>query len=97
MPDPLGQRTCLLAAGFRRPPNGSTPVLAPEARRVLGIEGSRRPNSASAGAGLLYSKGFYWDEAILYRAGTHWKDSPVSAFWNVRIVPGLEDSLNELH
>jgi len=45
-------------------------------------------------------KGFYWDEAILYPAGTHWKDAPASVFWNgpvVRIVPSLENSLNEVH
>ncbi len=44
-------------------------------------------------------KGFYWDEAILYPAGTHWKDAPASLFWNgpvVRIVPGLENSLSEV-
>jgi hypothetical protein len=44
-------------------------------------------------------KGFYWDEAILYPAGAHWKDAPASAFWNgpvVRIVPSLENSLNEM-
>jgi hypothetical protein len=45
-------------------------------------------------------KGFYWDEAILYPAGAHWKDAPASAFWNgpvVRIVPSLENSWNEVH
>jgi hypothetical protein len=44
-------------------------------------------------------KGFYWDEAILYPAGTHWKDAPASLFWNgpvVRIAPGLENSLSEV-
>ena len=45
-------------------------------------------------------KGFYWDEAILYPAGTHWKDATASMFWNgpvVRIIPNLENSLNEVH
>jgi hypothetical protein len=45
-------------------------------------------------------KGFYWDEAILFPAGEHWKDAPASVFWNgpvVRIVSSLESSLSELH
>ena len=44
--------------------------------------------------------GFYWDEAIPYPAGAHWKDAPAFVFWNgpvVRIVPSLENSLNEAH
>jgi len=81
----------------RRP---RAPVLGPEARRVRGTEESRWPNSAGAETGLLYSKGFYWDEAILFPAGAHWQDAPASVFWNgpvVRIVPSLENSLNEVH
>jgi hypothetical protein len=30
----------------------------------------------------------------------HWKDAPASVFWNgpvVRIIPSLENSLNEVH
>jgi hypothetical protein len=45
-------------------------------------------------------KGFYWDEAILFAAGDHWKDAPASVFWNgpvVRIAPSLESSLSEVH
>jgi len=45
-------------------------------------------------------KGFYWDEAILYPPGEHWKDASASVFWNgpvLRIVPSLENSLNEVH
>jgi hypothetical protein len=38
---------------YRRP---GAPVLGPEARRVRGTEESRRPNSAGAKTGLLYSK-----------------------------------------
>jgi hypothetical protein len=44
-------------------------------------------------------KGFYWDEAILYPAGMHWKDAPASLFWNgpvVKITPSLEGKLLEL-
>jgi len=45
-------------------------------------------------------KGLYWDAAILYPAGAHWKDAPTSVFWNgpvVRIVSSLEHFLNEVH
>jgi hypothetical protein len=45
-------------------------------------------------------KGFYWGKAILYPAGAHWKDVLAFVFWNgpvVRIVPTLENSLNEAH
>ena len=44
-------------------------------------------------------KGFYWDEAILYPSGARWKDARAPAFWNgpvVRVIPGLENSLNGL-
>ena len=44
-------------------------------------------------------KGFYWDEAILYPAGRHWKDAPASVFWNgpvVKVIPALDGSLLEL-
>jgi hypothetical protein len=43
-------------------------------------------------------QGFYWDDAIVYAAHAHWKDGPISVFWNgpvVRIVPALENALNE--
>jgi len=42
----------------------------------------------------------YWDEAILYPAGAHWKDALPSMFWNglvARIIPSLEKSLSEVH
>jgi hypothetical protein len=41
---------------------------------------------------------FYWDDAILYASQRQWKDKPGSVFWNgpvVRIVPALENALNE--
>ena len=44
-------------------------------------------------------KGFYWDEAILYPAGTLWKDAPASVFWNgpvVKVIPALGGRLLEL-
>jgi hypothetical protein len=43
-------------------------------------------------------KGFYWDEAILYGPHARWREKPISAFWNgpvVRIIPGLEKTLND--
>jgi len=45
-------------------------------------------------------KGFYWDEAILYPSGTHWKEASPSLFWNgpvVKVIPLLEGRLIELH
>jgi hypothetical protein len=44
-------------------------------------------------------KGFYWDEAILYPAGSHWKDTLPSLFWNgpvVKVIPSLDGTLLEL-
>jgi hypothetical protein len=38
---------------------------------------------------------FYWDDAILFAPHSHWKDMPVSVFWNGpvwRIIPSLEDA-----
>jgi hypothetical protein len=46
------------------------------------------------------SSGFYWDDAILYPAGSHWKDPPSSTYWNgpvFRVVSGLEDSIIAQH
>lgn len=43
-------------------------------------------------------KGFYWDEAILYAPHTHWKDEPISAYWNgpvARVIAGLEKTLSD--
>jgi len=42
------------------------------------------------------SRGFYWDDAILYAPHTHWNDEAPASFWNgpvVRVIPGLEDAL----
>ena len=43
-------------------------------------------------------KGFYWDEAILYSRGAHWReDASASVFWNgpvFRTVAGLEKAWN---
>lgn len=44
-------------------------------------------------------KGFYWDQAILYPAGAHWKEGPASVFWNgpvVKVIPALDSRLAEL-
>ena len=38
-------------------------------------------------------KGFNWDEAILYAPNAHWKEEPVSSYWDgpvYKIIPGLE-------
>ena len=43
-------------------------------------------------------KGFNWDEAILYAPNAHWKEEPVSAYWDgpvYKIIPGLEKAFNE--
>jgi hypothetical protein len=44
-------------------------------------------------------KGFYWDEAILYPAGPHWRERSASVFWNgpvVKVIPALDGRLLEL-
>jgi hypothetical protein len=48
--------------------------------------------------GCCVQNGFSWDDAILYAPREHWKDEPTSVFWNgpvVRIIPALENALNE--
>jgi hypothetical protein len=96
---PNGLATAEWQHARTNPGRPSASVLGPEACRVRGIEGSRNPNSASAEPDCCIQKGFYWDEAILYPASTHWKDASASLFWNgpvVRITPGLENSLSEV-
>ena len=42
-------------------------------------------------------RGFFWDEAILYPTGAHWKNLPPSVFWNgpvYRIVSRLDKALS---
>jgi hypothetical protein len=93
-----------------RPPGGSTlgriaegrarQFWDPEARRVRRSEGSRNQTPPQPKPHCCIQNGFYWDEAILYPAGEHWKDAPASMFWNgpvVRIIPSLEKSLSEVH
>jgi hypothetical protein len=45
-------------------------------------------------------KGFYWDEALLFPAGAHWKNDSAPVFWNgpvVKVISGLEPTLTERH
>jgi len=93
-----------------RPPSGSTLARIADGRarqfwdpeHVVSLElknrASRTPPQPKPDCCI--QKGFYWDEAILFPAGAHWKDAPASVFWNgpvVRVLPSLENSLNEMH
>lgn len=43
-------------------------------------------------------RGFYWDEAIMFPAGAHWKDGSGPVFWNgpvVKVISRLEPFLGE--
>ena len=43
------------------------------------------------------SKGFIWDDVLLYAAHTQWREQPSSAFWNgpvVRVIPDLETAFS---
>jgi len=45
------------------------------------------------------SRGFYWDDAILYAPHAQWHDEPPPAFWNgpvVRVIPALESALTNM-
>lgn len=45
------------------------------------------------------SRGFYWDDVILYAPRAQWRDEPPSAFWNgpvVHVIPGLENALRDM-
>ena len=93
-----------------RPPSGSTLARIRDGRarqfwdpkHGVSAELKDRPTRSSnqPKPDCCIQKGFHWDEAILYPAGERWKDAPASVFWNgpvVRIVPSLENSLNEVH
>jgi hypothetical protein len=48
------------------------------------------------GPDCCLSKGFYWDDAILYAPHSRWKDAPALVFWNgpvVTVIPNLEKAL----
>jgi len=92
-----------------RPPSGSTLGRIPDSRvrqfwdpkhvvsAKLKDRAALTPNQSRPDCCI--QKGFYWDEAILYPAGTHWKDAPPSVFWNgpvVKVIPSLDRTLLEL-
>ncbi|OLB26793.1 MAG: hypothetical protein AUH01_06360 [Acidobacteria bacterium 13_2_20CM_56_17] len=44
------------------------------------------------------SKGFHWDEAVLFAPHSLWKSGPTPVFWNgpvYRIAPALERAVNK--
>jgi hypothetical protein len=92
-----------------RPPSGSTLGRIPDGRvhqfwdpkhvvsAELKVRAARTPPQPKPDC--CVQKGFYWDEAILYPAGTRWKDAPASLFWNgpvVKVIPSLDKKLLEL-
>jgi hypothetical protein len=92
-----------------RPPSGNTLARIADGRarqfwdpkHVVSLELKSRTSRTplQPNPDCCIQKGFYWDQAILFPAGTHWMDAPASAFWNgpvVRVVPSLENSLREL-
>jgi len=90
-----------VAAGSQELQTAAHASLGPEACRVFGTEESCNPNSATAETGWPYSEGRVLrgrsDSVSSRRA---WKDASGFVFWNgpvVRIVPSLENSLNEAH
>ena len=92
-----------------RPPSGSTLARIADGRArqfwdpkhvvsgELKIRASRTPPEPKPDC--CVQKGFYWDEAILYPVGAHWKDASASLFWNgpvVKVIPLLGGRLLEL-
>lgn len=62
--------------------------------RALSRAASRQPGLPEPSCCL--SRGFYWDEAILYPPGPRWQQAPAPAFWDgavYQIVPSLEKAL----
>ena len=46
-----------------------------------------------------FDNGVYWDGAVLFPSGAHWKNSPASAFWNgpvYRFPHALEKTILEV-
>jgi hypothetical protein len=91
-----------------RPPSSSTLGRVADGRarqfwdpkHLVAAELKTRATRAHIHPDCCTQKGFYWDEAILYPAGTQWKDAEASLFWNgpvVRIVPSLETAFSEAH
>jgi len=92
-----------------RPPSGSTLGRIADSRgrqfwdpkHVVSAELKHRAalTPTQSRPDCCIQKGFYWDEAILYPAGKHWKDAPPSLFWNgpvVKVIPSLDRTLLEL-
>ncbi len=87
-----------------RPPSGSTLARIPDGRvrqfwdpkHFLSSKLSDLANRApQPKPDCCIQKGFYWDQAILFSPGAHWKDAPSSVFWNgpvYKIIPALEQS-----
>ena len=91
-----------------RPPSSSTLARIPDQRarqfwdpkHLVAAELAR---IAEQKPGQLHpdccvSKGFHWDEAVLFAPHSHWKSGPTPVFWNgpvYRIAPALERAVNK--
>lgn len=55
-----------------------------------------KANPSQSEPDCCVSKGFYWDDAIVYAVHSRWKDAPAPVFWRgpvVRVIPGLQEAL----
>jgi hypothetical protein len=55
-----------------------------DAKHLVSLELSRirMANPGQTEPVCCQDKGFFWDEVILFAPKAHWRDEPVSLFWN---------------
>jgi len=67
-------------------------LVAQELRRIA-VENAGQPKPD-----CCISRGFFWDDAILYAPHSNWRQTPAAVFWNgpvVHVTSALEKTLHD--
>src|SRR5258707_3372624 len=98
----------ILPTDFTSPSSSAVGRIADQRARkfwdrnhLVGLELDRRAAAKPPAIkpACCLSRGFYWDDVILYAPHAHWHDEPPPAFWSgpvVRVIPALESALNNM-
>jgi hypothetical protein len=69
------------------------------AQKALELNRGAAANPPQPSPVCCISRGFFWDDVILYASHTQWNTNPPSAFWDgpvVHVIPGLESAFTKI-